>query len=152
MFESLDDKTTLNTLLATLTDSINGYRDSAENIQNGSFKQLFLDSAEERSRVAEDLRAEVRRLGGDPDDDGSFMGKTHQVFLDLKAAVTGHDDKAIINEVERGEDYLKEKFETALQSDKLIGETRSVVERAWASVRSGHDRIAEIKHSMDAGA
>jgi uncharacterized protein (TIGR02284 family) len=152
MFDNQDDKTVINTLLATLTDSINGYRDSAENIQNGSFKQLFLDSAEERSRVAEDLRAEVRRLGGDPDDDGSFMGKTHQVFLDLKAAVTGHDDKAIINEVERGEDYLKEKFETALQSDKLIGETRSVVERAWASVRSGHDRIAEIKHSMDAGA
>ena len=152
MFDNQDDKTVINTLLPTLTDSINGYRDSAENIQNGSFKQLFLDSAEERSRVAEDLRAEVRRLGGDPDDDGSFMGKTHQVFLDLKAAVTGHDDKAIINEVERGEDYLKEKFETALQSDKLIGETRSVVERAWASVRSGHDRIAEIKHSMDAGA
>ena len=152
MFDNQDDKTVINTLLATLTDSINGYRDSAENIQNGSFKQLFLDSAEERSRVAEDLRAEVRRLGGDPDDDGSFMGKTHQVFLDLKAAVTGHDDKAIINEVERGEDYLKEKFETALQSDKLIGETRSVVERAWAYVRSGHDRIAEIKHSMDAGA
>ena len=152
MFGNSDDKTTLNTLLATLTDSINGYRESAEHVRNPSFKQLFLDSAEERSRVAEDLRAEVRRLGGDPDDDGSFMGKTHQVFLDLKAAVTGHDDKAIINEVERGEDYLKEKFETALQSDKLIGETRSVVERAWASVRSGHDRIAEIKHSMDAGA
>jgi uncharacterized protein (TIGR02284 family) len=150
MFDNQEDKTTLNTLLATLTDSINGYRDSAENIQNSGFKQLFLDSAEERSRVAEDLRAEVRRLGGDPDDDGSFMGKTHQVFLDLKAAITGRDDKAIINEVERGEDYLKEKFETVLQSDKLAGETRAVVEQAFTSVRRGHDRIAEIKHSMDA--
>ena len=150
MFESMDDKTALNTLLATLTDSINGYRESAENIENGSLRQLFLDSAEERSRVAQDLREEVRRLGGDPDDNGSFMGKTHQVFLDLKAAVTGRDDKAIINEVERGEDYLKEKFETALQSDKLAGDTRSVVERAWTSVRTGHDRISEIKHSMEA--
>jgi uncharacterized protein (TIGR02284 family) len=147
-----DDKTTLNTLLATLTDSINGYRDSAENIGDGNFKQLFLDSAEERSRVAEDLRAEVRRLGGDPNDDGSVMGKTHQVFLDLKAAVTGRDDKAIINEVERGEDYLKEKFEAALQGDKLTGETRDIVERAFTSVRRGHDRVAEIKHRMDAGA
>jgi uncharacterized protein (TIGR02284 family) len=152
MFDNQDDKTVINTLLATLTDSINGYRDSAENIQNGSFKQLFLDSAEERSRVAEDLRAEVRRLGGDPNDDGSFMGKSHQVFLDLKSAITGRDDKAIINEVERGEDYLKEKFETALQSDKLTGDTRTVVERAWTSVRTGHDRVAEIKHRMEAGA
>jgi len=152
MFDQSDDKTTLNTLLATLTDSINGYRDSAENIQNGSFKQLFLESAEERSRAAEDLRSEVRRLGGDPNDDGSFLGHTHQVFLDLKSAITGRDDKAIINEVERGEDYLKEKFEAVLQSDKLAGETRSVVEQAFTSVRRGHDRIAEIKHRMDAGA
>ena len=152
MFGNTDDKTIINTLLATLTDSINGYRDSAENIAEGNLKQLFLESAEERSSVAEDLRAEVRRLGGDPNDDGSFMGKTHQVFLDLKAAVTGRDDKAIINEVERGEDYLKEKFEAALESDKLIGETRDIVERAFVSVRRGHDRIAEIKHRMEAGA
>jgi uncharacterized protein (TIGR02284 family) len=152
MFGKDDDKTTLNTLLATLTDSVNGYRESAENIDNGSFRQMFLDCAEERSRAAEDLRAEVRRLGGDPNDDGSLMGKTHQAFLDLKAAVTGRDDKAIINEVERGEDYLKEKFETALQSDKLTGESRAVVERAFESVRRGHDRMAQIKHSMEAGA
>ena len=151
MFGSDDDKTTLNTLLATLTDSVNGYRDAAENIDNQNFRQLFLDCAEERSRAAQDLREEVRRLGGDPDDDGSIMGKTHQVFLDLKAAVTGRDDKAIINEVERGEDYLKEKFEAALEADKLTGESRTVVERAFASVRSGHDRIAQIKHSMEAG-
>ena len=39
---------------------------------------------------------------------------THQRFEDLKAAVTGGDEKSIINEVERGEDYLKAKFETAL--------------------------------------
>ena len=153
MFGNTDDRTALNTLLATLTDSINGYRDSADNIEDGRLKQLFLESAEERSRVAEDLRAEVQRLGiHDPNDDGSVLGKTHQVFLDLKAAVTGRDDKAIINEVERGEDYLKEKFEAVLQNDELAGESRSVVERAFASVRRGHDRIAEIKHSMEAGA
>src|SRR5687768_12965504 len=150
MFDTTDDKTTLNTLLATLTDSINGYRDSAENIENGSLKQLFLDSAEERSRVAEDLRAEVRRLGGDPNDDGSFMGKTHQVFLDLKSAVTGRDDKAIINEVERGEDYLKEKFEAALNATDVAPETRSIIERAYQSVRQGHDQISSLKHGLDA--
>ena len=149
MFDKTDDKTTLNTLLATLTDSINGYRESAEHVQSAEFRQLFLDSAEERSRAANDLRAEVSRLGGEPNDDGSVLGKTHQVFLDLKSAVTGRDDKAIINEVERGEDYLKEKFEAALKSDSLTGESRSVVEQAFASVRSGHDRIAQIKHGLE---
>ncbi len=73
-------------------------------------------AASERQQVVEELRAEVRRLGGDPEDGGSFLGKAHQRFLDLKAAITGRDEKSIINEVERGEDYLKEKFETALRA------------------------------------
>ena len=58
------------------------------------------------------------------------MGKTHQRFLDLKSAITGSDEKAIVNEVERGEDYLKEKFETALNGGTLSGDCRAAVEQA----------------------
>jgi uncharacterized protein (TIGR02284 family) len=78
------------------------------------------------------------------------MGKTHQRFLDLKSAITGRDDQAIINEVERGEDYIKDKFETALDSDKLTGDSRSVVERCYQSIRSGHDQMSQLKHGMQA--
>jgi uncharacterized protein (TIGR02284 family) len=148
-----DQTTTLNTLIATLIDSINGYEDSAANLEGSShLQEIFRKNASERQRVVEDLRAEVRRLGGNPEDDGSFMGKTHQRFLDLKAAITGRDEKAIINEVERGEDYLKEKFETALDGSDLAGDTRAAVERAYQSVRTGHDQISKLKHGMEASA
>lgn len=139
---------TLNTLTATLIDSVNGYEDAASNSDSEHFRQLFRECAQERNRAVEDLRAEIRRLGGNPEDDGSFLGKTHQRFLDLKAAITGRDEKAIINEVERGEDYLKEKFEAALNGDTLSGEGRTIVERAYQSVRSGHDKMSALKHGM----
>ena len=145
-----DEITTLNTLITTLIDSVNGYRDAAANIESARFQELFRTNADERSRVVEDLRAEVRRLGGNPEDDASFLGQAHQRFLDLKAAVTGRDEKAIINEVERGEDYLKEKFETALNGDTLSGESRAAVETAYQSVRKGHDQVSSIKHGLDA--
>jgi uncharacterized protein (TIGR02284 family) len=145
-----DEISTLNTLIATLIDSVTGYEDAAANSEAGRFQQLFRERAGERQRVVEDLRAEVRRLGGNPEDDGSFMGKTHQRFLDLKAAVTGRDEQSIINEVERGEDYLKDKFETALDSDTLSGESRAAVERAFQSVRSGHDQMSQLKHGLEA--
>ena len=98
----------------------------------------------------QDLRSEVSRLGGNPEDDGSFMGKTHQRFMDLKAAITGRDDQAVINEVERGEDYLKEKFEAALNATDIAPETRSIIERAYQSVRQGHDQISSLKHGLEA--
>ncbi|MEO6199400.1 MAG: PA2169 family four-helix-bundle protein, partial [Sphingomicrobium sp.] len=81
---------------------------------------------------------------------GSVLGHMHQRFEDLKAAITGNDEKAIINEVERGEDYIKGKYETVLKSDALSGDCRSVVEQAFQSVREGHDQISQIKHSMEA--
>lgn len=140
---------TLNTLIATTIDSITGYEDSAQNIDNERFREIFRQRANERQQIVEQLRAEVRRLGGNPEDEGSFMGKAHQRFEDLKAAVTGRDEQAIINEVERGEDYLKDKFETALNGDTLSGESRSVVERCYQSVRSGHDQISQLKHGME---
>ena len=143
---------TLNTLIATTIDSVTGYEESATNVENERFREIFRERASERQRVVEDLRAEVRRLGGNPEDDGSFLGKAHQRFEDMKAAVTGRDEKAIINEVERGEDYIKEKFETALNNSDLSGESRAVVERAYQSVRSGHDQISQLKHGMESPA
>ena len=145
-----NDISTLETLTSTLIDSVNGYRDAAADAEGSQFQQLFREMADERSRTAEELRSEIRRLGGNPPEDGSFLGKTHQRFMDLKAAITGRDDKAIINEVERGEDYLKDKFEAALNSGHLSGESRLVVERAFQSVRQGHDQISSIKHGLEA--
>ena len=149
MIGKSDETTTLNTLTATLLDSVQGYRDAAENSESGRFQEMFRTNADERSRVAEDLRAEVRRLGGEPEDDQSTMGSLHQRWLDLKAAVTGRDDKAIINEVERGEDFLKGKFKAAVNSDDLSAESRAVVDRAYQSVLKGHDKMSQLKHSME---
>ena len=141
---------TLNTLTATLIDSVNGFEDAASNTESEHLRSLFRDWASQRQQAVEDLRSEIRRLGGNPDDDGSFMGKTHQRFLDLKAAVMGRDDQAVVNEVERGEDYLKEKFDTALNGDTLSGEGRTIVDRAYQSVRAGHDKMSALKHGMEA--
>ena len=150
MADRQNEISTLNTLIATTIDSINGYEDAAGHSEAGRFQQMFRERASERQRVVEDLRAEVRRLGGEPEDSGSFLGKTHQAFFGLKSAITGRDEKAIINEVERGEDYIKEKFETALNSGDLSSETRALVERCYQSIRTGHDQMSHLKHGMEA--
>ena len=140
---------TLNTLIATTIDSVTGYENSAKDIDNSRFSEIFRQRANERQEIVEQLRAEVRRLGGDPEDSGSFMGKTHQRFEDLKAAITGRDEKSIVNEVERGEDYLKDKWQAALQSGDLDGETHDLVERLYQQVKSGHDQMSQLKHGLE---
>jgi uncharacterized protein (TIGR02284 family) len=149
MAEHSESISTLNTLIATTIDSVTGYEDSAENIDNERLREIFRQRASERQEVVQKLRDEVRRMGGEPEDGGSFMGKTHQRFADLKAAVTGRDEKSIINEVERGEDYLKEKWQAALQSGDLQGESHQLIEQCYQSIKAGHDQMSQLKHGME---
>ena len=56
----------------------------------------------------------------------------------------GRDDEAIVNSVESGEDYLKEKFETVMNNKDLPAEALSAVNEAWQSVREGHDQTSQL--------
>jgi uncharacterized protein (TIGR02284 family) len=149
MAEHSKATSTLNTLIATTIDSITGFEDSAQNIESERLREIFRQRANERRRIVEELRSEVRRLGGDPEDDGSFLGKAHQRFEDLKAAITGRDEKAIVNEVERGEDYLKSKWQAALQSGELHGEAHDLVQRLYQTIKDGHDQMSQLKHGLE---
>ena len=150
MTDTSHDIRTLNGLIATTIDSVDGYRTSASDVENPRFAELFIARASERSSVAEQLRSEVKRLGGNPEDDGTILAAGHRAFVNLKAAVTGRDDQAIVNEVERGEDHIKAKFEDALKDDSLAPESRTAIEAAYGSVKSGHDEMRDLKHNLDA--
>jgi uncharacterized protein (TIGR02284 family) len=140
--------TSLNSLIKTTLDSMKGFKDAAQDAESTQFSSMFADFARERSEVATALQAEVRRLGGNAEDDSSFLAAAHRTFMDLKQAFTGKDDKAIIQEVERGEDYIKGKFEAALRDVDLDPSSRAVVERAYQSIKAGHDRASALKHSL----
>jgi uncharacterized protein (TIGR02284 family) len=142
------DISVLNSLIKTTLDSRKGFRDAAEDASSPRFAEMFAEFAAERSSVATQLQAEVRRLGGNPEDDSSFLAAAHRGFMNLKTAITGKDDKAVIEEVERGEDYIKGKFEEALRDSELSPATRQVITQAYASVRAGHDRASALKHSI----
>lgn len=150
MADTSHDIRTLNSLIATVIDSIDGYSESAKDTESSRFASMFNDRASERREVLTKLQAEVGRLGGDPEDDGTTAAAAHRGFVNLKSAVTGQDDQAVINEVERGEDHIKSKFEEALRDDELSPQTRSVIEQCFTSVRQGHDQVSALKHSMEA--
>ena len=143
------DISTLNGLIETTFDSVDGYTEAAKSSENDRFIALFNERASERQTVIAALRSEVTRLGGKPEDDGTVLAGAHRVFLDLKAAVTGRDDKAIIDEVERGEDHIKAKFEAAMEDNDLTPEIKRTITECYASVKQGHDQMRDIKHSME---
>jgi uncharacterized protein (TIGR02284 family) len=137
----------VNSLLKTTVDSADGYAEAAKDAESARYKDLFERRAQERRSVASELEEEVRRLGGDPKDEGTALAAAHRAFLNLKDAVT-KGDEAVISEVEAGEDFIKEKYEKALKDTDVDPQTRATIERAWTSVKSGHDQMRDIKHML----
>jgi len=139
----------LNSLITTTIDSADGFERSAEDADAGRFVQMFRDFAAERRQVVARLQQAVRALGGTPNDDGSLKADLHRRWVDLRDAIAGGDgDKAIIEEVERGEDYLKAKYDSALADTELSPATLALIREAYQSVRAGHDRASQLKHQM----
>ena len=142
-----ENTATLNTLIATLIDSVEGYEKSAAEVDNQRYAELFAARAQERQAAVTQLQTAVAALGGKPEDDGSLMGSIHRAFLSLRKAVSSRDDAAIIAEIAHGEYYLMDKFETALDSATLDPAPREAVKAAWASVKAGHDEMSQLKHA-----
>lgn len=149
MTEHNETTTTLNTLIATLIDSVEGYQKSAGDVDNQRYAEMFNARARERQQAITTLQAAVAQAGGNPEDDGSVMGSLHRAFQSLREAVSTRDDAAIIAEIERGEDYLKEKFEAAQRHADLTPQAREAVSKAWESVRAGHDEMSALKHRTE---
>lgn len=138
----------LNGLIERTLDSANGYKEAAEHVDNPAYKAMFAQRASKRLELTRELQAEVRSFGGEPKDEQSFVGKAHNKFVGLKDAVTGSSDKGVINEVERGEDVLKAQFQSALDDRDLPPQAQTVVSRLYQSVKTDHDEISRIKHSL----
>ena len=148
MADSAHDISVLNSLIATTLDSVDGYNEAAKDSDNSRFAALFTARAGERRQVVTRLQQEVRALGGNPEDDGTILAGAHRMFLNLKATLTGKDDKAIINEVEAGEDHIKNKYEEAIADRDLSLGVRTLIEQSYDSVKAGHDEMRDLKHSM----
>lgn len=147
-----NDISRLNSLITTTIDSVDGYREAASDASSSTFRSIFLDRANERDSVVNELQAEVRNLGGTPDDSGSVLAGAHRVFVNLRDVIAGGDDKAVITEVERGEDHIKAKYEAALADGDLSPNTITIIQHCYQSVKEGHDQMRDLKHGVSAEA
>lgn len=135
---------TLNDLIETCKDGEEGFRTCADDIKRSDLKPMFIQAAQRCAEAARELQAEVTRLGGKPERDGSFSGSVHRRWTDIKSAITGKDDKAVLSECERGEDVAKESYQKALDKD-LPPEIRKIVERQYRGVLENHDRVRALE-------
>lgn len=138
------DRRHANDLIRIVEDSHEGYRQAAESADADDLKALFNDLAAQRGAIVRELQRLVAEQGGAPDMGGTMLGGAHRFFLELKAAVLGHDRAAIISEVERGEDECIRLYDVALAKELPLPIT-AVVAQHLDRIRVDRGRMAALR-------
>ncbi|ALW88389.1 PA2169 family four-helix-bundle protein [Deinococcus actinosclerus] len=146
--ENVLDK--LQYLLGTLRDGQKGFADAAEHATDPSLKSLFSERSAQRAQLASEVEAHIGRLGDKPREGGSVGAALHRTWLNVRDALTGRDDTAVVAEAERGEDVAVENYQDVLKAEGLPADVRSFVEGQYAKVKASHDQIRDMKRSMEA--
>ena len=141
--------TTLNELIETSKDGEKGFALAAKDSKNPALAEFFREGEHSCRLAAEELQREVSSLGEIPEQGGSVKGAMHRGWVSLKTAATSRDDKAILEECERGEDYAKARYAEALKLD-LPDPVRTLVQKQYQGVIANHDKVRDLRNQYRA--
>lgn len=139
----------LQDLVECCKDGEYGFRACADNAKREDLKSVFMQRADDCQRGARELQEQVRRLGGEADDSGSALGAVHRGWVSVRSTLSTYDDKAMLDEAERGEDNALARYRKVLQKP-LPSNIREVVERQLQGVQRNHDQIKMLRNQFSA--
>jgi uncharacterized protein (TIGR02284 family) len=147
---SSHDIRVLNDLIEITIDSADGYAEAAKEARAQRYSAAFQSRASERHQIAARLQQQVQALGGDAERGGSVLASAHRMFVNLRQTMSA-GDHAVVAEVERGEAYIRNRFEQALQDSTLAAPTHAVIAESYRSVKSGHEQMQLLQQAAASG-
>ncbi|MGJ0394799.1 MAG: PA2169 family four-helix-bundle protein [Methylocystis sp.] len=135
---------TLNELAEISRDGEQGFLAAAEDVQDPTLKSVFRTAAARCAEGARELETKIVSLGGEPARSGSMTGAMHRAWTNVKAAMSSRSERAVLEEVERGEDAAKGAYQQAI-AQPLPPEIRSLVQRQYQGVKENHDRVRSLR-------
>jgi uncharacterized protein (TIGR02284 family) len=141
----------LNNLIQINNDRIQGYLTAAQETDQDDLKSVFSEMMTASQECRRELVQEVVKLGGTPIEGTTTSGKLFRVWMDVKAALTSKDRKAILNSCEFGEDAALKTYEGEIDADVLSGvELLPLVKEQHSKIKAGHDKIKQLRDAVKA--
>ena len=135
----------LNELIETLKDGQKGYADAMTDVEDAQLKDTFKHYAAQRAGYITEIEDQMFTLDLKPEEESSVTSAVHRAWIDLRAALTSKDNKAVLTECERGEDYAVKAYATALKAEGLPSAVKAIIEKQAAGVNEAHDKIKALR-------
>ena len=140
-----DQAGTLSELLYFVNDRIEGYKRAVDESQDEELRGYYKQLVSQSQQFANELSAALRQLGEEQHDHTTLKGKLYRRWMDAKAALTGHDEKAILGSNVYGEEWALKAYRDALNDGTLTGTIRAAVERQYALSQKTYDKLQKLQ-------
>ena len=140
----------LKTLITINNDRIEGYETAGEETEEQDLKTFFSELKQTSLHCNKELLSEVTKLGGTPTQGTKTTGKFFRVWMDVKAALTGKDRKAILNSCEYGEDVAKDTYKKTLENDSenLNAHQITMIKAQHTLLAADHDKVKIMRDAL----
>jgi len=135
----------LNSLIEYNNDRVEGYQKAAEETEQADLKMLFNKNSAQSMKFSGELVNRVSKLGGEPASGTTNSGKVYRAWMDVKAALTGKDRKAILGSCEFGEDVALGVYQDVLEGNDISAETRLLIAEHTRQIRAAHDEVKALR-------
>lgn len=135
----------LTDLLQLNRDAVAGFEAAATRASNPRLVALLERARGERAAAATALEPLIRAAGGDPGPELSVSGTLHRTWMKLRETFSTDGDTALILEVERAEDEIKDAYERAMAMT-LPPSLKAIVASQAKEVFAVHDTFSDLKH------
>jgi uncharacterized protein (TIGR02284 family) len=144
-----NDHSALTGLYELLGDSHKGYVEAAGRMKTPKLALFLSELGTERLHMQHELGAQIRQvLPGVTLEAGTLKGEFHRAWMDLREALAGAGEAAVLRECERGENYLLERFSTVLDDRDIpvglfdvLRAQKTRVETALSTIKQLHATV-----------
>lgn len=136
-------------LLEKNYDAQKGFTKAMKNAKSNNLKHFLQKQAAQRSRFATEITDELRNLNEEPKESGSLAGDLHRAWIDIKTAVSGNEDEAVLEECIRGEKASAEEYNEKLRKSNFPPRISTVLQKQAAEINQTLSRVKRLEDLAD---
>jgi uncharacterized protein (TIGR02284 family) len=136
----------LNDLVEINNDRVEGYEKASGETNDSDLKSLFNKMASHSREFRKELSAEIIRMGETPTQGTRTSGKFYRAWMDIKAALTAKDRKAILASCEFGEDAALDAYDEVLKNhDEITSSIREIIRKQRDEIQKDHNAVKALR-------
>ncbi len=133
----------LNTLIVINNDRFQGYFTASLETEDYDLKILFSEFSQTSLNCKTELATEVKKLGGTPSEGTSISGDFYNIWMEVKASITGNDVHAIINSCAYGESVALDAYNEKLRNHfpELSPDQHTILYAQYDLIKADYEKI-----------